>query len=350
MKAHVGGCGGATQTVYVKPVLKYLEPFPPKEDLLKENPDRFSLFPIKNPAVYEMYKQSLACFWTADEIDMTQDLKDFRAMSKDEQHFVKHVLAFFASADGIVIENLVTTFCTEVQMPEARQFYAFQAAMESIHAESYALMIDTLVDEDGEKQHLFSAINTMPAINKKAAWALKWISSLKPFAERLIAFAIVEGVFFSGAFCSIFWLKKRGLCPGLSFANQMISRDEGLHTDFACLLFRDHIKTKPTRKRILEILLPAVEMECEFVQSSLPVSLIGMNAESMTQYVRFVADRLLVSLGQGKHFNEANPFSWMEMISMQGKTNFFEARVAEYAKSGCMASEAEKAFDMDAEF
>ena len=322
-----------------------------QEDILVDSPDRFSLFPIRYPDIYDEYRKSLACFWTADEIDLQQDKIDYRQKLNDnEKHFVNHILGFFASADGIVIENLVTSFCNDVKAPEAKAFYAIQSAIETIHAESYALMIETLVDEKKEKEKLFNAIEQMPCVKKKASWALEWIKSSRPFAERLVAFAVVEGIFFSGAFCSIFWLKKRGLMPGLAFANELISRDEGLHTDFACLLFRNHIKNKPTRKRVLEIIAPAVEMEVEFVRDALPVSLIGMNANTMSEYVKFVADHLLVSLGFEKHYNTSNPFDFMQMISLEGKTNFFEKRVADYQKAGVMSSKEENSFATDSEF
>lgn len=321
------------------------------EPILRETNERFSLFPIKHPDLYKEYKKSAACFWTAEEIDLSTDVVDFQQrLTSDERFFVLHVLAFFAQADGIVIENLVNNFCNEVQIAEARHFYTFQAAIESVHSETYALMIDTLVKNELMKKRLFSAIDSMPAIAKKAKWALTWIDASRPFAERLVAFSIVEGVFFSGAFCSIFYLKKRGLMPGLSFANELISRDEGLHTDFATLLYRDHLEKKLGRERVIEILTEAVEIENEFVASALPVRLIGMNADDMQQYVKFVADRLLLDLGYEKHYNVTNPFCWMSLISMEGKANFFEKRNSDYQKAGVASSSEEARFDLEAAF
>tara|TARA_B110000858_G_scaffold91547_1_gene105750 strand:+ start:214 stop:1389 length:1176 start_codon:yes stop_codon:yes gene_type:complete len=327
---------------------------PLKDDvelILQVTNDRFSLFPIKHPDLYAEYKRSSACFWTVEEIDLSTDVVDFKEkLNADERFFVLHVLAFFAQADGIVIENLVTNFCTEVQLAEARQFYTFQAAIEAVHSETYSLMIDALVQNEVMKKRLFSAIDTMPAIAKKAKWAMQWIASDRPFSERLVAFAVVEGVFFSGAFCAIFYLKKRGLMPGLAFANELISRDEGLHTDFATLLYRNHVIHKLGRERILEIITEAVDIECEFVSSALPVRLIGMNAKDMQNYIRFVADRLLTDLGYEKHYNLQNPFSWMQMISMSSKANFFEKRNSDYQKAGVATSSAEAKFDLEAAF
>lgn len=321
------------------------------EEILKDSPDRYCLFPIKYPDIFAEYKKSLALFWTTEEIDLSQDKIDFREKLNDnERHFIKHILAFFASADGIVIENLVTSFCDEVKAPEAKAFYAVQMMIETIHSELYSLMIDTLVEDTKEKMQLFSAIDTLPCVMRKAEWAIEWISSSRPFAERLVAFAIVEGVFFSGAFCSIFWLKKRGLMPGLAQGNLFISRDEGMHTDFACLLFRNHINNKPSRERVLEIMLPAVEMEKEFVQSALPVSLIGMNQTLMSEYIEFVADRLLNSLGFEKHYNSKNPFDFMELISLDNKTNFFEHHSTEYQKSGVIGDAKDNSFGVDEDF
>jgi ribonucleoside-diphosphate reductase beta chain len=320
------------------------------EPILEENKDRFVLFPIKYKDIWEFYKKAEASFWTAEEIDLASDATDWNnKLNDNERHFIKHVLAFFAASDGIVNENLAVNFLNEVQYPEARCFYGFQIMMENIHSETYSLLIDTYIKDPTEKDHLLHAVDTVPCVNEKAQWALRWINN-GSFAERLIAFAAVEGIFFSGSFCSIFWLKKRGLMPGLSFSNELISRDEGLHCDFACLLYTDHIKNQLSQERIYEIILEAVEIEKEFVTVALPVSLIGMNAEMMCQYIDFVADRLLVSLGCQKHYNATNPFDFMEMISLQGKTNFFEKRVAEYQKSGVMSDKESMSFSLDEDF
>lgn len=319
------------------------------EPLLVEDPNRFVLFPIKHNDIWQFYKKAEASFWTAEEIDLSQDIADWKKMNDGERHFVSHVLAFFAASDGIVNENLANNFLKEVQYAEAKCFYGFQIMMENIHSETYSLLIDTYINDPKEKDHLLRAIETIDCVKKKADWALKWIES-DNFVERLISFAAVEGIFFSGSFCSIFWLKKRGLMPGLSFSNELISRDEGLHCDFACLLYADHIKNKLSQERIYEIILDAVEIEKEFVTVALPVSLIGMNAEMMCQYIDFVADRLLVSLGCQKHYNATNPFDFMEMISLQGKTNFFEKRVAEYQKSGVMSDKESMSFSLDEDF
>jgi ribonucleoside-diphosphate reductase beta chain len=307
------------------------------------------LFPIKHDDIWQFYKKAEASFWTAEEIDLSQDLADWKKMNDGERHFVSHVLAFFAASDGIVNENLANNFLKEVQFAEAKCFYGFQIMMENIHSETYSLLIDTYINDPKEKDHLLRAIETIDCVKKKADWALKWIES-DNFVERLISFAAVEGIFFSGSFCSIFWLKKRGLMPGLSFSNELISRDEGLHCDFACLLYTDHIKNQLSQERIYEIILEAVEIEKEFVTVALPVSLIGMNAEMMCQYIDFVADRLLVALGCQKHYNATNPFDFMEMISLQGKTNFFEKRVAEYQKSGVMSDKDSMSFSLDEDF
>lgn len=319
------------------------------EPILNENKDRFVLFPINHPRIWEMYKQAEASFWTAEEIDLSMDIIDWEnKLNTDEQHFIKHVLAFFAASDGIVNENLAVNFMNEVQYPEARCFYGFQIMIENIHSEAYSLLIDTYIKEPNEKHRLFHAIETVPCVQKKAEWALRWITQ-GSFAERLIAFAAVEGIFFSGSFCSIFWLKKRGLMPGLSFANELISRDEGLHCDFACLLYSQLVNKLPS-STVQQIIESAVSIEREFVCDSLPVKLIGMNADLMCQYIEFVADRLLVALGVPKLYNATNPFDFMELISMQGKTNFFERRVSEYQKSGVMASKEETVFAMHEEF
>jgi len=319
------------------------------EPILEENPDRFVLFPIKHPKVWEMYKQQMASFWTAEEIDLFTDLKDWERLNKDEKHFIKYVLAFFAASDGIVLENLTEKFCTEVQLPEARCFYGFQIAMENIHAETYSLLIDTYIKDANEKDFLFKAIQNVPVIHKKASWAMRWINSSDSFAERVVGFAAVEGIFFSGSFCSIFWLKKRSLMPGLTFSNELISRDEGLHCDFACLMY-SMLKNKLSQEKIYEIICEAVSIEKEFISEALPVELIGMNSELMKQYIEFVADRLLYALGYAKYYNATNPFDWMDMISIQGKTNFFEKKVGEYQKAGVTSSKEDRVFRMDADF
>ncbi len=307
------------------------------ELLLKENKDRFVLLPIKYPDIWEMYKKHEASFWTAEEIDLYQDLKDWDSLTKNEKHFITHVLAFFAASDGIVNENLATNFMEEVQIPEARCFYGFQIMMENIHSETYALLIDTYVKDVKEKDRLFHAIETVDCVKKKAEWALKWISN-GTFTERLIAFAAVEGIFFSGSFCSIFWLKKRGLMPGLTFSNELISRDEGLHCEFATLLY-SKIQNKLSKEKVYAMIGDAVEIEKEFIADALPVDLIGMNAKLMKQYIEFVADRWIVALGYPKLYNASNPFDFMEMISLQGKTNFFEKRVGDYQKKGVLGNE-----------
>jgi ribonucleoside-diphosphate reductase beta chain len=304
------------------------------EKILKENPGRFVLFPIEHHDIWKLYKQQESCFWTAEEIDLAQDINDWEnKLNEDEQHFVKNVLAFFAASDGIVNENLGINFLNEVQYTEAKMFYGFQIMMENIHSETYSLLIDTYIKDKNEQNRLFNAIDTVPAIKRKAEWAIKWINS-DSFVERLIAFAAVEGIFFSGSFCSIFWLKKRGLMPGLTFSNELISRDEGMHCDFACHLYNNHIEKKLTDKKIKEIICGALEIEKEFILEALPVRLIGMNSDLMKQYLEFVADRLLMSLGVNKVYNSTNPFDFMENIAIQGKTNFFEKRVAEYQKAG----------------
>ena len=304
------------------------------EPILEKNEGRFVIFPIQHHDIWEWYKKSEASFWTAEEIDLHQDLTDWTSkLNDDERYFIKHILAFFAASDGIVNENLAENFVNEVQYSEAKFFYGFQIMMENIHSETYSLLIDTYVKDDAEKDQLFNAIENFPAIKKKADWALKWIDS-PSFAERLIAFADVEGIFFSGAFCSIFWLKKRGIMPGLTFSNELISRDEGVHCDFAVHLHNHHLVNKVPKDRIRSIIVDALNIEREFITESLPASLIGMNSNLMTQYLEFVTDRLLVELGCEKEFNTKNPFDFMDMISLQGKTNFFEKRVAEYQKAG----------------
>jgi len=302
------------------------------EEILKENSGRFVMFPIKYHDIWSMYKKAVASFWTAEEIDLNQDRTDWLKLNDNERKFISNVLAFFAASDGIVNENLATRFINEVQYPEAKAFYGFQIAIENVHSETYSLLIETLIRDSMEKDRLLNAIQTIPCVKEKANWALKWIGSTNSFAERLVAFAVVEGIFFSGSFCSIFWLKKRGLMPGLAFSNELISRDEGMHTDFACLLYRNYIKNKLSKERVYMIVDEAVKIEKEFIISSIPVSLIGMNSESMSKYIEFVSDRLLNSLGYEKRYNTANPFDFMEMISLQGKTNFFEKRVSEYKR------------------
>ena len=321
------------------------------EPLLKDNKDRFVLFPIQHHDIWSFYKKHEASFWTAEEIDLSADMVDWNTkLNDDERYFIKHVLAFFAASDGIVNENLAVNFLNEAQYPEARCFYGFQVMIENIHSETYSLLIDTYIKDPVEKDKLFHAIDTVDCVKKKADWALRWIDK-GDFAERLVAFAAVEGIFFSGSFCSIFWLKKRGLMPGLSFSNELISRDEGLHCDFACLLYTKHMITRLPKKTVEKIIMDAVAIEKEFVTDALPVNLIGMNAKLMQQYIEFVADRLLMELGNEKVFNATNPFDFMEMISLQGKTNFFEKRVAEYQKAGVMNQRKdENAFTLDADF
>ena len=309
----------------------------PNEAILKENKDRFVLFPIRHHDIWKFYKQAEASFWTAEEIDLSQDLKDWANLNDGERFFITHVLAFFAASDGIVNENLAEHFVGEVQYTEAKFFYGFQIAIENIHSETYSLLIDTYVKNPQEKDKLLHAIETMDCVKKKADWALRWIDHGN-FQERLIAFAAVEGIFFSGSFCSIFWLKKRGLMPGLTFSNELISRDEGLHCDFACHLYKHHVTNKLPEETVIGIIKDAVEIEKEFVTDSLPVNLIGMNAPMMRQYIEFVADRLLDELIGKKVYGATNPFDFMEMISLRGKTNFFEKRVAEYQKAGVMKS------------
>ncbi|CAK8988071.1 unnamed protein product [Durusdinium trenchii] len=306
------------------------------DPLLKENPRRWVMFPLQYPEVWEMYKKHEASFWTAEEIDLAQDNKDWLKLAESEQHFVKHVLAFFAASDGIVLENLAQQFSSEVQIPEARAFYGFQIAMENIHSETYSLLIEQYIKDPKEKDDLFDAIHTMPAIRDKASWAIQWMNRESSFAERLVAFAAVEGILFSGSFCAIFWLKKRGMMPGLTFSNELISRDEGLHADFACLLY-GMLQHKLPEEVVHDIIRGAVDVERKFICGALSCDLVGMNKDLMTQYIEFVADRLLTALGHSKIFGSANPFDWMELISLQGKTNFFEKRVGEYQKAGVMA-------------
>ncbi len=322
-----------------------------EEPILKENKDRFVLFPIEKDDICQYYKKAEASFWTAEEIDLSQDLKDWENLNDGERHFISHVLAFFAASDGIVNENLAENFLKEVQYTEAKFFYGFQIAIENIHSETYSLLIDTYIKDNKEKDKLFHAIDTIPCVGLKADWALRWIDNGN-FAERLIAFAAVEGIFFSGSFCSIFWLKKRGLMPGLTFSNELISRDEGLHTDFACLIHNDYVVNKVPKETIEKIIRDAVDIEKEFVTDAIPVKLIGMNSDLMCEYIEFVADRLLMELGNEKIYNATNPFDFMEMISLQGKTNFFEKRVAEYQKAGVMMDKDDDSpkFSLDEDF
>ena len=319
-----------------------------KEILLKENKDRFVILPINYPKIWEHYKRHQASFWTAEEIDLSGDIKDWEAMNDGERHFISHVLAFFAASDGIVNENLAVNFMSEVQLPEARCFYGFQIMMENIHSETYALLIDTYIKNANEKHKLFHAIDTVPAVKRKAEWALRWIQN-GTFAERLVAFAAIEGIFFSGSFCSIFWLKKRGLMPGLTFSNELISRDEGLHCEFACLLY-GMLQDKLSKEDVQTIISDAVKIEKEFVTEALPVGLIGMNASLMQQYIEFVADHWLSELGYSKIYNTTNPFDFMDLISLQGKTNFFEKRVGDYQKAGVMGTKESQMFSIDEDF
>ncbi|KAG9243505.1 putative ribonucleoside-diphosphate reductase small chain [Calycina marina] len=320
------------------------------EPLLQENPQRFVLFPIKYHEIWQMYKKAEASFWTAEEIDLSKDLHDWNnRLNDDERYFISHVLAFFAASDGIVNENLIERFSGEVQIPEARCFYGFQIMMENIHSETYSLLIDTYVKEQAQRTYLFNAIETIPCIKKKADWAVRWIQDKNStFAQRLVAFAAIEGIFFSGSFASIFWLKKRGLMPGLTFSNELISRDEGMHTDFACLLFT-HLNHRPSKQAVQDVITEAVEIEQEFLTEALPCALLGMNATLMKQYIEFVADRLLLSLGNDKFYKTANPFDFMENISLAGKTNFFEKRVGDYQKAGVMAGTQKKHEDTTAQ-
>jgi ribonucleoside-diphosphate reductase beta chain len=325
------------------------ELYPLPEHILQENPNRFVIFPIEHKDIWDMYKTQEACIWTAEEVDLAQDLNDWRnKLNDDERYFIKNVLAFFAASDGIVNENLAQNFVSEVQYTEAKFFYGFQIMMENIHSEMYSLLIDTYIQDPDEKDRLFRAIETIDAVKKKAEWALKWVSS-PHFQERLVAFAAVEGIFFSGSFCSIFWLKKRGLMPGLSFSNELISRDEGMHTDFAVMLHNNHLVNKVPEQRIKEIITSALEIEKEFITESLPVRLIGMNSDLMKQYLEFVADRLLLDLGCSKVYNSDNPFEFMENIALQGKTNFFEKRVGEYQKAG-VKNKSEDSFSFEEDF
>ncbi|KNH03749.1 hypothetical protein XU18_2568 [Perkinsela sp. CCAP 1560/4] len=320
-----------------------------EEPMLQENPNRYVLFPIEYPDIWKKYKEAEASFWTVEEVDLSQDVKEWEdKLNDDERHFIKHVLAFFAASDGIVLENLAARFMNDIQIAEVRCFYGFQIAIENIHSEMYSILIDTYIKNQADKARLFNAMETIPCVQQKAQWAIKWINSADSFAERLVGFAAVEGIFFSGSFCAIFWLKKRGLMPGLTFSNELISRDEGLHCDFACLLYSSHLKNKLSQDRVHSIIHEAVKIEQEFVTDALPVRLIGMNADLMNQYIEFCADRLITALGYEKRYKVKNPFDFMEMISLQGKTNFFEKRVGDYQKAGVIGGS--KVFALDAEF
>lgn len=313
--------------------------------------DRYTLFPIKYPAIWDLYKKHVAAFWVSEEIDLSADIDHWQSLSAGERHFITYVLAFFAASDGIVLENLIERFANDVQLPEARCFYSFQAAMENVHSETYSLLLDTYIKDPEEKDNLFRAIETVPCVKRKADWALRWISSEASFAERLVAFAAVEGIFFSGSFCAIFYLKKRGLMPGLTFSNELISRDEGLHCEHACLLYSMiPFEQRLSDDRIRSIICDAVECEKEFVTESLPVDLIGMNCSMMQEYISYCADRLLLSLGYGKVYDASQPFDWMELISIPGKTNFFERRVGEYQKAGVTSKKEESSFSLDCDF
>ena len=318
------------------------------EPLLTPNDKRFVMFPIEDQNIWDMYKKQVDCFWRAEEIDLSKDFSHWETLNADEKHFISMILAFFAASDGIVLENLGLRFMTEVQLAEARAIYGFQIAMENIHSQTYSLLIDTYIKNQEDKMHLFNAIEHFPCIRKKSDWAQKWIGDNRSsFATRLVAFACVEGIFFSGAFCSIFWLKKRGLMPGLTFSNQLISRDEALHTECAVLLYNKFVK-KMSKARIFEIIKEAVEIETEFICNALPCRMIGMNSQLMTQYIQFVADRLSLQLGYDKIYNVGNPFDFMELISIEGKTNFFESRVAEYSLATKTVDD--NTFEFDADF
>lgn len=320
------------------------------EKILQESDNRFVLFPIKHDSIWAMYKTALRSFWVTEEVDLSQDVVDWEnKLNDNERHFVKHVLGFFAASDGIVNENLVVNFMQDVTIPEVRCFYGFQVAIENVHAEMYSLLIDTFIKDKDEKDKMFNAIETLDCVKMKASWALKWIDSAPSFAHRLVAFAAVEGIFFSGSFCSIFWLTDRGLMKGLGKSNEFISRDEGMHCDFACLLY-SMLENKLSKEEIYQIICDAVECEKIFVKDSLPVSLIGMNDKLMCEYIEFCADRLILALGYPKVYNAKNPFAFMEKISTQGKTNFFEERPTEYGKAGMEAGEKVVEFSIDDDF
>jgi ribonucleoside-diphosphate reductase subunit M2 len=318
------------------------------EPILKPDDNRFVMFPIKHNDIWEMYKRQVDCFWRSEEIDLSKDLNDWDKLSNDEQHFIKMIIAFFAGSDGLVLENLASRFMNDVQISEARAFYGFQIAMENIHSETYSLLIDTYIRDGEEKNKLFHGIENFPCINKKAEWAKKWIADKRSsFASRLVAFAVIEGIFFSGAFCSIYWLKKRGLMPGLTFSNELISRDEALHTEFAVLLY-SKLQKKLNKKRIYEIIKEAVDIEKEFINEAIPCRMIGMNSTLMSQYVEFVADRLCLQLGYDKIYNSTNPFDFMELISIETKVNFFERTNSEYALANKKIED--DVFDLNSDF
>ena len=320
------------------------------EPILRENPNRFTLFPIMKPKLFQKYKDHVSVFWTPEEIDLAKDMKDWVRLNEKEQHFIKNVLGFFAGSDGIIQENIAARFMSEIQIPEARQFYSVQLMMEAIHSETYSLLIDTYIEDKAEKRALFQATQNIPCVTLKAQWAQKWIESkTENFATRLIAFAVVEGIFFSGSFCAIYWLKERGLMPGLTTSNEFIARDEGLHTDFACALYEE-IEKKVPRTKVHKIIREAVKIEKQFITEALPCHLVGMNDKLMAQYIEFVADRLSTQLGYGKIYSTVNPFDFMERISLEGKDNFFEKRVTNYAKSGVGKKQEEMSFALDADF
>ena len=320
------------------------------EPILRENPNRFTLFPIMKPKLFQKYKDHVSVFWTPEEIDLAKDMKDWVRLNEKEQHFIKNVLGFFAGSDGIIQENIAARFMSEIQIPEARQFYSVQLMMEAIHNETYSLLIDTYIEDKAEKLALFHATQTIPCVTLKAQWAQKWIESrTENFATRLIAFAVVEGIFFSGSFCAIYWLKERGVMPGLTTSNEFIARDEGLHTDFACALYEE-IEKKVPRAKVHKIIREAVKIEKQFITEALPCHLVGMNDKLMAQYIEFVADRLSSQLGYGKIYSTVNPFDFMERISLEGKDNFFEKRVTSYAKSGVGKKQEEMSFALDADF
>ncbi|KAI5615914.1 ribonucleoside-diphosphate reductase subunit M2 B, partial [Silurus asotus] len=338
----------------------YKDPEPESSDdepLLRQNKRRFVIFPIQYPDMWKMYKQAQASFWTVEEVDLSKDLAHWERLKPEERHFISHVLAFFAASDGIVNENLVQRFSQEVQVPEARSFYGFQILIENVHSEMYSLLINTYIRDLQERDYLFNAIETLPCVKRKAEWALQWISDTKSTfgkcllftGERLVAFAAVEGIFFSGSFAAIYWLKKRGLMPGLTYSNELISRDEGLHCNFACLMY-SHLVKKPSADRVKDIIVNAVGIEQEFLTDALPVDLIGINSSLMNKYIEFVADRLLTDLGVPKVYEAENPFDFMEFISLEGKTNFFEKRVAEYQRFGVMSNTTDFEFTLDADF
>jgi len=352
--SHSNNTDDASPTSIVSSSSQIHTAFEKEEPLLVENKNRFVLFPIQYPEIWKAYKKAEASFWTAEEIDFSKDRTDWdNKMNDNERFFIKNIIAFFAGSDGIVLENLVQNFCNEVQVPEARCMYAFQAAIENIHSEVYSLLIDKYVDDPREKDTLFHAIQHIPSIQKKAEWALKWMNpETSSFYERLVAFATVEGVFFSGSFCAIYWLKKRGLMPGLTFSNELISRDEGMHTDFAILLY-NMMRYRLPVERIYEIIKDAVVIEKEFINESIPCKMIGMNADLMSQYIEYVADRLIVQLGYPKYYKSENPFDFMQLISMEGKTNFFEKRVSEYSLASVKvdgSTESSDTIDFDADF